>query len=127
MRTKSARPKKSPLEGNKTYDPNVEGYGDSGQWRAAFRYRMSLDEAKERVGKLSPLFILFGETLPLGWSARTFSDQWAEIKKAWRKLVIEFYPEERDGEMHGDNEKFLDVQGAYEVLKDQYERKGVKV
>jgi hypothetical protein len=109
------------------YDPKVEGYGTASSWQRAFKFRMNLDEAKERVGKKSPLFILFGETLPLGWSARPFSDQWAEIKKAWRKLVIEFYPEERDGEMHGDNEKFLDVQGAYEVLKYQYERKGVKV
>ena len=111
----------------KTYDPNVEGFGNAHQWGAAFRFTMSLEDAKERVGKRSPLFILFGETLPIGWSARTFSDQWSEIKKAWRKLVVEFYPEERNGETHGDNEKFLGVQGAYEVLKDQYERKGVKV
>lgn len=88
---------------------------------------MGLDEAKERVGKKSPLYIIFGETLPVGWSGRTLSDQWAEIKKAFRKLSIEFYPEMRNGEWHGDKEKFLDVQSAYEVLKDQYERKGVTV
>ena len=127
MRTKSASPKKSPLDGYKTYQPEVEGFGNQSQWRSAFRFTMSLEDAKERVGKKSPLFILFGETLPLGWSARTLSDQWAEIKKAYRKLTIEFYPEERDGAPHGNKEKFLDVQGAYWLLKDQYERKGVTV
>jgi DnaJ domain len=109
------------------YDPKVEGFGTASSWQRAFKFRMNLDEAKERVGKKSPLFILFGETLPLGWTARTLSDQWAEIKKAYRKLTIKYYPEERDGAPHGDKEKFLDVQGAYNVLKDQYERKGVTV
>lgn len=109
------------------YNPHTEGYGNSDQWARAFKYRMGLDEAQERVGKKSPLYILFGEILPIGWTARTFSDQWAEIKKAYKKLSIEFYPEFRDGQPHGDKEKFLDVQGAYEVLKNQYERKGVKV
>jgi hypothetical protein len=127
MRTKSTKPKRNFLDGYRTYDPEVEGFGNAHQWRSAFRFTMSLDEAKERVGKKSPLFILFGDTLPVGWSARIGSDQWAEIKTAWRKLVAEFYPEERNGEPHGDNEKFLAVQSAYQVLKDQYERKGVKV
>lgn len=119
------------------YNPKVEGFGNASSWQRAFKFRMNLDEAKERVGKKSPLFILFGETLPIGWSARTLADKWAEIKKAYRKLVVEFYPEDREIkdatgkvigiEHHGDKEKFLDVQGAYELLKDHYSRKGVQV
>ena len=140
MRTKSARPKKSPLEGYKTYQPEVEGYGDSGQWRSAFRFRMSLDDANARSTKFSSfgsfasegriagsLYVLFGDNAPIGWFARTMADKWAECKKVYRKLSIEFYPEMRDGEWHGDKEKFLDVQGAYTIIKDYYERKGVQV
>ena len=119
------------------YNPEIEGYGNPDKWKAAFNQRMGLDAAREAVGKKSLLAILFGEELPVGWSARTASDQWAEIKKAYRKLAVKFYPEEREikdatgktigKETHGDHEKFLEVQGAFEILEDQYRRKGVRV
>ena len=131
MRTKSAASgiKRSPLLGYKTYDPDAEGFGCSSQWRSAFRYCMGMDEAKQRMGSKAkgPLGVIFGDTLPVGWTARTLSDQWAEIKKMWRKLVVDFYPEERNGEWHGNKEKYLDVQGAYTVLRAEYMRKGVLV
>jgi hypothetical protein len=126
MRTRSAKPKRGFLEGYKTYDPHVEGYGNPSSWRAEFKWRMGLDAARERVGAKSPLAILFGATLPVGWSARTLSDQWAEIKSTYRKLARKFHPDLNDGDKACE-EKFKDVQGAYEVLEDEYRRKGVQV
>ena len=123
MRTKSAKPKKGFLDGYKTYDPQVEGYGDAASWRSEFKWRMGLDAAREAVGSKSPLAILFGEFLPTGWSARTFADQWTEIKSQYRTLAKQFHPDKPTG----NEEKFKLVQGAFEVLEDQYRRKGVKV
>lgn len=124
MRTKTDRPKRSPLDGYKTYDPDAEGFGDSAKWRSAFRYRMGMDAAREAVGSKSPLAILFGEMLPIGWLARTLSDQWMEIKSAWRKLVKAFHP---DNQETGNADKFKKVQGAYEILEDKYRTMGAKV
>lgn len=129
-RAGNAKPKKNIFKDESCYqhyNPDVEGFGDARQWLAAFRVRMSLDEAKQRVNDRSPLGILFGDSLPIGFMARTLVDQWAEIKKAYRKLSVEFYPEERNGAWHGDNEKFLTIQAAYLILKDRYQRKGVTV
>ena len=105
------RPKKSPLDGYRTYDPAVEGYGDAGQWAQAFKFRMGFKEATERCAKKGSPRSILGVSL---------SATWNEIKNAYRKLVVEFYPEERNGEWHGDKEKFLDVQAAYEMLQREF-------
>jgi DnaJ domain len=126
MRSRSARPKKGFLEGYKTYNPDVEGYGDEASWRAEFKWRMGLDAAREAVGSKSPLAILFGELLPTGWSARTLQDQWKEIKSTYRKLARQYHPDLNNGDKACE-EKFKLVQGAFEVLEDQYRRKGVQV
>src|SRR5574344_1214516 len=41
-----------------------------------------------------------------------------EIKKAFRKLAVKFHPD-KDG---GDEEKFKEINEAYEVLKDKQKR-----
>jgi DnaJ-domain-containing protein 1 len=111
------KPKRGFLDGYETYNPEVEGFGSSFEWSQAFKYRMGLDVAKARMDKKTPRGVL-GVSL---------SATWEEIKKAYRKLAVELYPEKRQnaqGEWieHGDNEKFLDVQAAYEVLENEHER-----
>jgi hypothetical protein len=112
------RPKRGFLDGYKTYNPEVEGYGDSGQWRQAFHFRMGLDAAREAVGDDKPISVL-GVVFESGW---TFTQKWAAIKSAWRKLVRTYHP---DNQETGDSEKFKKIQGAYEVLEDEYRRLGV--
>jgi hypothetical protein len=126
MRTRSSKPRPNVWanEHCRTYDPNVEGYGSPDQWKAAFQFRMGLDAARETVGKRSTLGIIFSEEMPVGWSARTVSDQWKEIKSAWRKLVMKFHP---DNQTTGNADKFKMIQGAYEILESEYRRKGVTV
>lgn len=94
--------KRGLLDGYKTYDPTVEGYGSPHEWKGAFGERMGLDEAKKEVGSDSPHGIL-------GLSAQA---TWAEVKKAYRKLVMEHHPDKG-----GDPAIFRKVQGAYEVLE----------
>jgi hypothetical protein len=113
MRTKSAKPKKSPLDGYKTYNPEVEGYGDSYEWRQAFKFRMGIDKARSTVGSKSPRGILGLAESVMDWSV---------IQKAYRKLAIEYFPEERDGKFRGDKDKFLAVQAAYEVLEAEFKK-----
>jgi hypothetical protein len=129
MRTRSAKPKRNIFTDESCYehyDPQMEGYGDETQWRAEFKWRMGLDAAREAVGSKSPLFILFGNVLPTGWSARTFSDQWKEIKSTYRKLARQFHPDLNPDDPTTED-KFKEVQGAFEVLEDEYRRKGVQV
>jgi molecular chaperone DnaJ len=46
----------------------------------------------------------------------------AEIKKAYRKLVQEFHPDKNGGDKEAEN-RFKDVQAAYDVLSDPEKRK----
>ena len=104
------KPKRGFLDGYKTYNPLTEGYGDSAQWRAAFRFRMGIDAARSAVGSDSPRSIL-GVSL---------SATWGEIKAAYRKLVREFHPD-----LHPeivDTAQFRKIQGAYEMLELEFGR-----
>lgn len=65
------------------YNPEVEGYGSPTQWQEAFRVRMDLEEARQVVGDRTPRGILgVGPTATL-----------AEIKQAFRKLIVAFHPD----------------------------------
>lgn len=44
-----------------------------------------------------------------------------EIKKAYRKLVQKFHPDKNDGDKYFE-ERFKEVQEAYEILSDPYEK-----
>lgn len=129
MRARSAKPKRNIFTDESCYshyDPSEEGYGNASEWRSAFKYRMGFDAARERVGKKSPLYMIFGDTMPIGWTARTAQDQWNEIKAAWRKLARTCHPDFFFNDK-AKEEQFKDLMGAFELLEDEYRRKGVRV
>ena len=99
-------PAKDPTLGYRTYEG---ARGSEQEWGRAFAYRMGLDAARKAVGKDSPRGIL-GVT-----ATATFE----EIRRAWRKLVMKFHP---DNSETGDAAAFRRIQGAYEIL--EYECRG---
>jgi DnaJ domain len=99
------------------YNPDEEGYGSPELWRRIFSERMGLDAARANVGKQSPRAILgLGEE-------RTYTmDAWKILKSAYRKLAMKFHPDNQDT---GDSDRFKKIQGAYEILEDEFQRHGV--
>lgn len=71
------------LDGYKTYDPNVLGYGNPEQWEQAFKRRMGYEEAKKHIGLEDPYSILgLLKTATI-----------SEIKKKYRELAMKFHPD----------------------------------
>jgi DnaJ-class molecular chaperone len=79
----TTKAKKGFMDGYKTYNPSVDGYGDASQWKKAFNQRMGYDEAVNVLGVDDPYFILEIEV------GSTF----AEIKKAYRKMAMKWHPD----------------------------------
>ena len=101
------------------YNPQEDGYGSPELWRKLFSARLGLDAARERVGKKSPRGIL-------GLSEdRIYTDAaWKILKSAYRKLAFQFHPDYNPGDASAET-KFKDVQGAYEILEDEFQRHGI--
>lgn len=93
--------KKGFLDGYKTYDPEEEGYGNPEQWRGEFRVTMGLGEAKEIIGSTPPREILgVAESAP-----------WAEVRRAYKRRVLEVHPDRG-----GSETKMKKVNAAWAVL-----------
>ena len=78
-----ATTKKGFMDGYKTYNPKVEGYGSTDGWKQAFNHRMGFDEAKTILSNDDPysiLQILVNATL-------------IEIKSAYRKMAMKWHPD----------------------------------
>ena len=101
---KEKKPKKPFMSGYKTYNPEEEGFGDSASWRAAFRERMGVEEAKKTLKDRSPW-----EVLGISRDA-----SFEEVKRAYRRLVMEHHPDRG-----GDAEVFKVIQAAYEILESR--------
>jgi DnaJ-class molecular chaperone len=95
------------MDGYKTYDTS-QGYGSPYQWRAAFRERMGIDEARNVMGDDSPHGVL-GVAL---------SATWAEIKSAYRKLARTYHPDVYKGA--DAEERMKKINAAYVVLEDKF-------
>jgi DnaJ-class molecular chaperone len=101
---KIKKAKKGFLDGYKTYNPKVEGYGNPDQWRHAFNQRMGYEEAVETIKEESPYTIL---GLVKGCTAE-------EIKKQFRKLIMKFHPDVcKDADAHEKTQKII---AAYTIL-----------
>lgn len=69
----------------KTYDPQVEGYGNPADWADTFHQRMGFEEAEE---------ILHGQDdSPRGILGVGAKATWDEIKKAYRAMVMKTHPD----------------------------------
>jgi hypothetical protein len=100
-----------------SYNPDEEGYGSPELWRRLFSERMGLDAARATVGKESPRSILGLDEI------RTYTlAAWKILKTAYRKLAMTYHP---DNQTTGDSERFKKIQGAYEILEDEFQRHGV--
>ena len=89
------------LDGYKTYDPQVEGFGSAAGWRDGFHERMGFEQAVEVLRDASPWGVL-GVARDATWEA---------IKKAYRRLMLVTHPDRG-----GDVEACKRVQAAYAVL-----------
>jgi len=88
----------------KTYNPEVEGYGDESQWKQAFNHRMGWNEAKVILNNddaYSILGILITATLD-------------EIKSAFRKMAMKWHPDKNPGV--DTTEKMQKIIAAYTFL-----------
>jgi DnaJ-class molecular chaperone len=105
---KVKKAKKGFLDGYKTYDPSVEGYGNPDQWKHAFNQRMGYEEAKTYVKDESPYEIL---GLVKGCSLD-------EVKKQFRKLIMKFHPDVcKDSDA---NEKTQKLIAAYTIITEEF-------
>lgn len=93
-----AKEKRGFLDGYKTYDPR-KGFGSPNEWTAAFKSRMTQEEADAILGDEEPCDIL-----NLEGSSTT-----AEIKAAYRVACMKYHPD-RSG---GDAEMFKRCTAAY--------------
>lgn len=95
------------LDGYNTYDPS-NGYGNAGQWREAFRQRMSKDDATAILQQQqeTPYQIL-------GVSANATK---AEIKKAFRTLIILWHPDKNQHRIQEAEAMSKKIIAAYTIL-----------
>lgn len=99
----------------KHYDPKAEGYGSSTDWKRVFADRMGHEEA-ERI-------IHAQDDSPRGILGVGPKAAWDEIKKAYRKLVMQVHPDQcvNTGLSPAEaTERFKRVQAAFSVLARQY-------
>ncbi len=55
------------------------------------------------------------------WVSKTANDD--EIKKAYRKLAMQYHPDRAKGDKKEAEKKFKEISGAYEILSDSKKRK----
>lgn len=99
--------KKGFLDGYKTYDTS-QGFGNSKKWKGSFTQRMSKEEAKEILGKTS-------ET-PYSILDVTAHASSSEIKKAYRKKLMEWHPDVNQHRLSEAEEMTKKIIAAYVEL-----------
>ena len=94
------------MDGYRTYDDRDGRRGSVRQWRAALNHTMGLDEAKQRVGALSPEAIL-------GLTSKTYTR--AELASAYKKAARATHPDLHPGDRDA-TERFKRVSAAFTLL-----------
>ena len=106
---KTTKPKKAFLDGYKTYDPKVEGYGSPEEWRSTFKERMSQEEATEYLKDNDPYKILnVKKDSPLD-----------VIKKAFRKLALLWHPDKNPNNVKESTKRMQGIIAAYTVIMNK--------
>lgn len=95
------------LDGYKTYNTS-KGFGHEKQWQNSFRERMSEEEAEEI---LSTHEQSAHEILDVSKTATK-----SEIKKAFRKLIIEWHPDRNQHRITEAEEMSKKIIAAYSLL-----------
>ena len=90
----------------KRYNPEKEGYGNPGEWKRAFKGRMSPDEARSILQEEDPWVIL-------GIPYRSTKEV---IKKAYRKLAIQWHPDKNIGNELYATEMMKKINAAYSLI-----------
>ncbi len=106
--------KKGFMDGYKTYNPSLEGYGSPKEWKSAFNDRMGLGEAETIInkGKLTPWEVL----------GLTMKATWYEIRQAYKTLAKKFHPDVNNG----DETKIRPIIAAYVILEEKHKRGEIK-
>lgn len=99
--------KKGFLDGYKTYDTS-NGFGNPRKWRDAFQQRMSKEEAKEILEKIS-------ET-PYSILGISEGASQSEIKKAYRSKLMEWHPDRNQHRTCEADEMTKKIIAAYVTL-----------
>ena len=97
--------KKNPFTDN-LYGTYEGPRGNANQWRKAFTERLSDEEIEEILQDDSPWSIL---GIPTDSSEE-------DIKRAYRKLSMEFHPDRHAENKEMWSEKFLKIKAAYDSL-----------
>ena len=116
---------------HKTYNPDVEGYGNERQWQSVFNVCMGFeeaqgvkDEAQRKGRKWSSDWDVVGDMAGVHIDENSM---WSEIKSAFRKASMNCHPDR--AQQHGKTvatatEEFKEVTAAYVMLEDVYRSKG---
>lgn len=103
------KPKKEFKMNYKKYDPIVEGYGNSDEWRQNFQKRFSIGEAKIILKSDSPYAVL---GLKMG-------DSKEKIKKAYISLIKEWHPDLNQYRLEESEEMSKKIIAAYTILTEK--------
>jgi DnaJ like chaperone protein len=99
----------------KTYQPEVEGYGDPKEWAKRFTERMGFEEAEA--------IIHAQDESPRGILGVSPKATWMDIKRAYRSMAMLYHPDQciHTGlSLQEAEAKFKKLQAAYSVLARQH-------
>jgi hypothetical protein len=111
-RTKSTEPKKKkpfPKTSRFHYNPEVEGYGSPEEWRETFFEKMSLEDAEK-------IFTQFKDDSPWGVLGIRKGATQDEIKKAFRKLIMQWHPDKNPDNVKQAEAMTKKIIAAYTIL-----------
>ena len=115
MTPKIKKPKKGFMDGYKTYDPAVEGYGHASQWHALFDAVMNGEQATTvfKSHSRTPLEVLGFLAMPT----------MTELKTKYRAMVRDLSASFGANPSKEETAQATIVIAAYTIIKEQLERK----
>ena len=96
--------KKGFMDGYKTYNVDINGYGNTSQWKKAFSQRMGYDEA----------IVILSDNDPYSILEISINSTLSEIKKAFRQMAMKWHPDKNKN--IDTTEKMQKIIAAYTFL-----------